>query len=58
MFFDMFLQILCFSNSDLIFSSINLFDRTVSIDLFDYGLYEKPATVSVVEFKNLMLNII
>ena len=36
---------------------INL-ERTVSSDLFDYGLYGKPATVSVVEFKNLMLNII
>ena len=36
---------------------INL-ERTVSSDLFDYGFYGKPATESVVEFKNLMLNII
>ena len=34
---------------------INL-ERTVSSDLFDYGFYGKPATVSVVKFKNLMLN--
>lgn len=30
-------------------------ERTVNSDLFDYGIYDKPATLSVVEFKNMLI---
>ena len=33
---------------------INL-ERTVKSDLFDYGIYDKPATQSITEFKDLLI---
>ena len=30
-------------------------EKTINSDLFDYGIYDKPATLSVVEFKNMLI---